>query len=130
VNEVEAELRLSGRATPYFTLLRPNYVDDLIRIEGLHRGGVILEIGGYPFYFSMCLWKLGFDLTTVDLAPQRAQDLIRDYSLRVVTCDIEREELPFNDHSVATIALCATFEHLRVDPFFALAVCGKTEKLD
>lgn len=120
VNEVEAELRRSDRASPYFTLLRPNYVDDLMRIEGLHHGGAILEIGGYPFYFSMCLRKLGLDLTTVDLAPQRARDLIRDYSLRVVTCDVEREALPFNDHSVATITLCATFEHLRVDPFFAL----------
>jgi len=35
-------------------------------------------------------------------------------------CDIEREVLPFNNQSVATIALCATFEHLRVDPLFAL----------
>ena len=120
VSEVEAELCRSGRASPYFTLLRPNYVDDLIRIERLHRGGALLEIGGYPFYFSMCLRKLGLDVTTIDLAPQRAQHLIDEYSLRVVTCDIEREALPFNDHSVATIVLCATFEHLRVDPFFAL----------
>ena len=120
VNEVEAGLRRSDRASSYFTLLRPNYVDDLMRIEGLHRGGALLEIGGYPFYFSMCLLKLGVDLTTVDLAPQRAPELIREYSLRVVTCDIEREALPFNNHSVATITLCATFEHLRVDPFFAL----------
>jgi SAM-dependent methyltransferase len=120
VNEVEAELRRSDRASRYFTLLCPNYVDDLMRIERVHRGGAMLEIGGYPFYFSMCLRKLGVDLTTVDLAPQRARELIREYSLRVVACDIEREPLPFKEHSVATIALCATFEHLRVDPFFAL----------
>jgi SAM-dependent methyltransferase len=120
MNEVEAQLLRSNRASPYFTLLRPNYLDDLIRIEGLHRGGALLEIGGYPFYFSMCLLKLGVDLTTVDLAPQRASELIRECSLRVVACDIERAALPFNDHSFATIMLCATFEHLRVDPLFAL----------
>jgi SAM-dependent methyltransferase len=120
VDEVEAELRRTHRASPYFYLLRSNYVDDLMRIEGVHRGGVMLEIGGYPFYFSMCLQKLGVDLTTIDLAPQRAHELIRECSLRVVTCDIEREPLPFEDHSVATIAFCATFEHLRVDPIFAL----------
>jgi SAM-dependent methyltransferase len=120
LNEVEAELRRSNRVSPYFTLLRASYVDDLIRIAGLHRGGAVLEIGGYPFYFSICLRKLGVDLTTVDLAPQRAQDLIHEYSLRVITCDIEREPLPLSDHSVATITLCATFEHLRVDPLFAL----------
>jgi SAM-dependent methyltransferase len=120
VDEVEAELHRSDRASPYFTLLRPSYVDDLMRIEGLHRGGALLEIGGYPFYFAMCLRKLGVDLTTIDLAPQRAQALIREYSLRVVRCDIEREPLPFNDHSIGMITLCATFEHLRVDPIFAL----------
>jgi SAM-dependent methyltransferase len=120
VDEVEAELRGFDHSSPYFTLLRPNFVDDLMRIRGLHRRGAMLEIGGYPFYFSMCLQRLGVDPTTVDLAPERAQDLIRKHSLRVVTCDIERESLPFKDHSVGTIALCATFEHLRVDPFFAL----------
>jgi SAM-dependent methyltransferase len=120
VNEVEADLRQRDQDTPYFTMLRASYVDDLMNIEALHRGGAMLEIGGYPFYFSMCLVKLGVDFTTVDLAPQRAQNLICEHSLRVVTCDIEREPLPFQDHSVATIALCATFEHLRVDPFFAL----------
>jgi SAM-dependent methyltransferase len=120
VNEVEAELRRLDYFSPYFTLLRPNYLDDLVRIERLHQGGPMLEIGGFPFYFSMCLRKLGVDFMTVDLAPHRAQELIRQHSLRVVTCDIEREPLPFGDHSVNTIALCATFEHLRVDPFFAL----------
>jgi SAM-dependent methyltransferase len=120
VDEVEAELCEFDHASPYFTLLRANFIDDLMRIKRLHRGGAMLEIGGYPFYFSMCLRRLGVDHTTVDLAPQRAQDLIRRHSLRVLRCDIEREPLPFEDHSVATIALCATFEHLRVDPFFAL----------
>jgi SAM-dependent methyltransferase len=120
VDEVEAELRGLDHSSPYFTLLRPNFVDDLMRIRRLHRGGAMLEIGGYPFYFSMCLQRLGVEPTTVDLAPQRAQDLIRKYSLRVLACDIERESLPFEDHSVGTIALCATFEHLRIDPLFAL----------
>jgi hypothetical protein len=49
-----------------------------MRIERLHRDGALLEIGGYPFYFSMCLGKLGIDLTTIDLAPQRAQKRIRE----------------------------------------------------
>src|SRR5262249_17233247 len=64
--------------------------------------------------------KLGVDLTTIDLAPQRAERLIHEQSLTVIACDVEREVLPFEDQSVATIAFCATFEHLRVDPFFAL----------
>jgi SAM-dependent methyltransferase len=130
VDEVEAELRRIDHASPYFALLRPSYVDDLTRIARLHRGGAMLEIGGYPFYFSVCLRKLGIDVTTVDLAPQRAKDMIRAHSLLVVTCDVEREPLPFEDHSVGTVAMCATFEHLRVDPFFALQEIRRVLQLD
>jgi SAM-dependent methyltransferase len=120
VDAVEADLGGFDQAGPYFKLLRSNFVDDLMHIKALHQEGAILEIGGYPFHFSMCLRRSGVDLTTVDLAPQRAQNLIRKHSLRVIPCDIEREQLPFENHSIATIALCATFEHLRVDPLFAL----------
>jgi SAM-dependent methyltransferase len=120
VNEVEEELRRRDHASAYFTALHLNYVDDLIRIDELHQGGRILEIGGYPFCFSMCLRKLGADLVTVDLAPQRAKEFIRENALQVVKCDIEREPLPFEDRSVSTVVLCATFEHLRVDPLYAL----------
>jgi SAM-dependent methyltransferase len=120
VDEVEAELRRSGCFSCYFSSLRLDYIEDLRRIAILHRGGSLLEIGGFPFYFSICLRKLGANVTTVDLAPDRQKELICEQSLRVIRCDIEREPLPFEDHSVATIALCATFEHLRVDPVFAL----------
>jgi SAM-dependent methyltransferase len=130
LNEVEAELRHSYRIENEAEAKPPSFfpvservplLDDLMRIEKLHRnGGVLLEIGGYPFHFSMCLRKLGVDLTTIDLAPERARDLIREHSLRVIACDIESERLPFKNHSVATVVLCATFEHLRVDPLFAL----------
>src|SRR5262245_31240777 len=106
-------------AIGHFGSRRSEYIDDLVRIQMLHQGGVVLEIGGYPFSFSICLKKLGMDLTTVDLAPQRAQELIQNHSLRVVTCDIESEPLPFKDH-VATVVFCETFEHLRVNPLFAL----------
>jgi SAM-dependent methyltransferase len=120
VNEIEAELCRRGQPSSYFSLLRPSYIDDLTHIERLHRGGAMLEIGGYPFYFSICLQKLGIDLITVDLAPQRAQELLGERALHVIQCDIEREPLPLEDHSVSTIACCATFEHLRVDPLYSL----------
>ena len=120
VREVEAELNQRNHATQYFEALRFGYMDDLIRIDGLYQGGPLLEIGGYPFCFSMCLRKLGVDVVTVDLDPRRSHDLIQEYSLRVIQCDIEREALPRSDCSFAVTTLCATFEHLRIDPLFAL----------
>src|SRR5262249_11091119 len=95
VNEVEAKLHRRDHASAYFTMLRPNYLDDLIRIDRLYQAGPVVEIGGYPFCFSICLQQLGVDLVIVDLAPERAQDFIGEHSLRVVKCDIEREPLPF-----------------------------------
>src|SRR5262245_9491535 len=126
VNEVEAELRRSNRDSPYFTLLRPNYVDDLVRLEELHGGGALLEIGGYPFYFSMCLLKLRVGLTTDDLAPQRAPELIREYtsaggrekssdSLRVVACDIEREACPLTRPRWANVEWASLMRRSKMD---------------
>ena len=43
--------------------------------------------------------KLGVELTTVDLALQHAKGLFCAHSLLVVKCDVEREPLPFEDHS-------------------------------
>ena len=54
----------------------PKYLPFLTQNCGLEFRGRVLEIGGYPFFFSMCLRRLGLDITTVDLAPQRAEDLI------------------------------------------------------
>jgi SAM-dependent methyltransferase len=130
VDEVGIELRKRDHATAYFESLRYGYIDDLARISILNRTGLLLEIGGYPFCFSICLKKFGLDVATVDLAPERACSLIHDYDLRVVACDIERGHLPFPDHSVFTILLCATFEHLRVDPLFALEEMRRVLKPD
>ena len=81
VNEVEAELRRSDRASPYFTLLRPNYVDDLMRIEGLHRGGALLEIGGFPST-SRCAYGNWGSTSRRSISPRNAhRSLIREYSL-------------------------------------------------
>lgn len=120
IEEVEAEVRPYDHVHNYFSALRSSYIDDLLRIDRLHRTGHLVEVGGYPFCFSLCLRQLTNDLTTVDLAPGRATDRIRKHYLNVIACDIERDALPFDDNSVATIVLCATFEHLRVDPLFAL----------
>jgi hypothetical protein len=42
VDEVEAELCGFDHASPYFTL-RANFIDDLMRIKRLHRGGANLN---------------------------------------------------------------------------------------
>ena len=55
VDEVGIELRKRDHATAYFESLRYGYIDDLARISILNRTGLLLEIGGYPFCFSICL---------------------------------------------------------------------------
>jgi SAM-dependent methyltransferase len=120
VRQVGVELNCYDHAKEYFELLRDSYVDDLVHIQALRQPGLTVEIGGYPFCFSLCLGKIDVELITVDLAPQRAGKLIEEHSLSVRRLDIEHQSLPFNDGSVAMVCLCATFEHLRSDPLFAL----------
>lgn len=120
VDSVYAELRARNHAADYFKALRVGYIDDLNRITKIHGQGLLLEIGGFPFCFSICLKKLGIHTTSVDLCPHRANDLIKDYGLSVIACDIERQPLPFESRSVSTVVHCSTLEHLRVNPIFAL----------
>jgi SAM-dependent methyltransferase len=130
VNAVEDELKRHNHALKYFELLRFDYLDDLARIDKLYRGGPVLEIGGFPFCFSLCLQRLGTDLFTVDLAPWRAKEIIERHSLRVIQHDIEWYPLPFAADSFEMVTLCATFEHLRIDPLFTLEEIGRVLRPD
>ena len=93
-----------------------------MRIDGLHRGGALLEIKKLlPLLLLDVLIEIGRrPHDGRSRPPTHIRIEFVSVQLRAVACDIEREALPFNDHSFATIMLCATFEHLRVDPLFAL----------
>ncbi len=104
-----------------FATHRRRYEHDLERVRRLHRDGDILEVGSLPCHLTAALTLAGFSVIGVDIAPERTPALIERYALRVERCDIERAPLPFDADRFDCVVFAEVFEHLRVDPQFALS---------
>lgn len=109
-----------GRPSAYFAAHRLAYRDDLRRLAALHLGGRLLEVGGFPYFFSACLARLGWRPRILDLRPERFEDRWRELGVDVERCDIEQDRWPDDEASLETIVMAAVFEHLRIDPLHAL----------
>lgn len=97
------------------------YLADLQLIAALAPAGEILEVGSAPCHMTALLKLSGYAMVGVDVNPERVAELIKQLSLDVRRCDIERSTLPFKDDAFACVLLCETFEHLRIDPAFVLS---------
>lgn len=105
-----------------FLAHRNRYLHDLTIVMGLVAADTrILEIGSAPGHFTAALRLAGFEVMGVDLAPERIRDLCDRFGLSIAACDVEREPLPYPDHSFACVVCAETYEHLRWDPFFVLS---------
>jgi SAM-dependent methyltransferase len=92
------------------------YARDLDLIPRFARpGGRFLDIGALPLVIMVAMARLGFDVEGVDIEPERFAAAVEHFGLRVAKCDIEREPLPFPDHSFDALNLGCIFEHLRID---------------
>lgn len=100
---------------------RARHASDAALVSELHGGATLLEIGSAPGHFTALLRLLGIPAVGVDLAPARMAALIDRFGLDVRRCDVEREPLPFADASLRLVVCSEVFEHLRIDPLFALS---------
>lgn len=121
----EAVARQTGPARGWHTDDLDNherrYVADLRLVAALAPKGTILEVGSAPCHMTALLKLNGYPIVGVDVNPDRVADLIGQLGLDVRRCDIERSPLPFAEDAFACSLLCETFEHLRIDPAFALS---------
>lgn len=106
--------------TRYLYDHRNRFVHDLSLILNLRNNEDILEIGSAPFQLLYCLKQLHVNAVGVDLDPGRASGFIERNDLNVLQCDIEKEQLIFNDNSQKLIVFNETIEHLRINPLFTL----------
>lgn len=98
------------------------YVADLEALTALApAGSAVLEIGAAPGHFTVALGRAGYAVTAVDLDPRRIADFVAHFGIEILSCDIEREPLPFADATFRYVVFAETYEHLRRDPFFALS---------
>lgn len=111
------ERRPEGRTNQ---IERPDKIARIKRIcdlvEEHHRGGPILEIGSFPYNITTILKLKGYDPIGIDKDSDVMSEYIAEQGLDIRECDIEREELPFDDQSFSIVILTEVIEHLRINP--------------
>lgn len=100
---------------------RRRLAEDLVLVtQRVGTGDRVLEVGSVPLLLTAALAGRGFDVTGVDLDPERFRAGIDACGLAVVRCDVETEALPFADASFDAVVCNEVFEHLRVNPVFTV----------
>lgn len=79
-------------------------------------GGRILECGALPPLLTVALRRGAWDVTGVDVAPERFQGVIRAEGLTIWKADIETARLPSADDQFDGVLFNEIFEHLRINP--------------
>ncbi len=92
------------------------------------KSDTICEFGSIPLFLTLALKKGGFDVTGVDIWPERLASIISKTSLHVIKCDIEHEVLPFTDSTFDVVIFNELFEHLRINPIFTMSEVRRVVK--
>lgn len=86
----------------------------------LDNDSIVLEVGSSPFVFTTALGNAGYDVTGVDLSPERFDSTISKLDLKVLKCDIETQGLPIESEVFDAVIFNEMLEHLRINPIFTL----------
>lgn len=78
-------------------------------------GGSVLEVGSSPPLFTLAAKLAGFEMTGIDLKPERFAKVIEAEGLDVRACDIESDHYPFDDGAFDVVLFNEVFEHLRLN---------------
>lgn len=136
--QLEKELDIFTKANPSlrhflwdsFNDHRNRYWGDLKLIDKYFKKGRILEIGSNPFHLTICLKKLGLEVIGIEINPEPFKSFIDKYGLVIKKVNIEIEKLPFTDNTFDFIVFNEVFEHLRINPIFALKEINRVLKPD
>lgn len=115
------ERRLDAWFDGYYREHRTRFAGDLRLVERyVARGGRILESGAIPLVMTAALSALEYDVTALDLRPERFAGAIAQLGLNVARCDIENEPVPCADGVFDAVLFSEVFEHLRINPVFTM----------
>lgn len=81
----------------------------------------VAEFGSVPLLFTAALAASNYNVTGIDIAPERHKTVIDVLGINVFKCNIELEKLPFEDNSFDAVVFNELFEHLRINPIFTLS---------
>lgn len=93
---------------------------DITKME-VKKNSTILEFGSIPLLFTTALSQTKYDVTGCDIAPERYATSVERTGINIVKCDIENEQLPFEDNTFDAIVFNELFEHLRINLIFTLS---------
>jgi SAM-dependent methyltransferase len=115
----------------------------LIRKHYTVSGGRILEIGPFPFFFTLSMLELGDDQVTGISIPdglwpgephqaQRHETVIKagdkQHPFSFWTLNVEKDEFPLEDRSFDMVLCTEVLEHLIQDPSFMLSQINRVLK--
>ena len=117
VAEIEADDQKVAAWTASYKLgHRPRLCLDLCLCDlMLPPGGRVLEVGSAPFFLTAALSELGYDVTGLDLAPERYRTAVDRFGLTVLRRDVERDDLADLAGQFDLVLCNEVFEHLRID---------------
>lgn len=94
---------------------------DLLLIDRhVEPGARILEYGAIPLLTTAALAALEYEVSAVDVKPERFAKSIASLGLDVKKCDVETEAAPFASETFDAVLFNEIFEHLRINPIFTL----------
>jgi 2-polyprenyl-3-methyl-5-hydroxy-6-metoxy-1,4-benzoquinol methylase len=118
----------------------PRFTRTMSLVPIAAQGQRCLEIGAIPYTFTLLMKKLRtYELSLVDFDASatreycetvrlpRYQEVHEFVSQR---CDVEREDLPFAEHTFDGVLCCEVLEHLTLDPVRMLAGIHRVLKPD
>jgi len=104
----------------YFYSRKRRYESDLRLVQEHYSSGEILEVGSVPLHLTYCLKKMGYPIIGLDLNPDRMKEFIKKFDLNIVKCDVEQQQIPFEDNRFSLVLFNDIVEHLRINPIHAL----------
>ena len=107
--------------TDYFQQHRARFAADLRIIEThIQPHARVLEYGAVPLLLTAALAELDYQVSALDIAPQRFAASIANLGLDVRRCDVENEAVPFAEARFDAVLFNELFEHLRINPILTL----------
>ncbi len=112
---------LAAWCAKYTRQHRERLAGDLRLLEGVASSGArVLEYGAVPLLMTAALAERGFDVSALDVGPERFARAIEALGLDVRRCDVETEPVPFDTGAFDVVLFNEIFEHLRINPLFTL----------